>query len=38
VLKIALEGPLPEFREEAVQPLPAVPSVPPEGIPRERYS
>jgi ATP-dependent Lon protease len=35
VLKIALEGPLPELPEEAVQPIPAVPS---EGIYRERYS
>jgi ATP-dependent Lon protease len=35
VLKVALEHPLPDFPEEAVQPLPAVPA---EGIPRERYS
>ena len=34
VLKYALEQPLPEITEEAVQPIPAVP---PEGISRERY-
>src|SRR5262249_16060563 len=33
VLKIALERPLPDFPEEAVQPIPATP----EGISRERY-
>jgi ATP-dependent Lon protease len=33
VLKIALETPLPEYHEEAVQPIPT----PPEGISRERY-
>jgi ATP-dependent Lon protease len=34
VLKIALERPIPELSEETVQPIP---TVPPEGIPRERY-
>jgi ATP-dependent Lon protease len=34
VLKIALERPIPEVAEETVQPIP---TVPPEGIPRERY-
>jgi len=38
VLKLALETPLPDFPEEAVQAIPAVPAVPSEGIPRERYS
>jgi ATP-dependent Lon protease len=36
VLKIALEGPLPEYSEETVQQ--PIPAVQPEGIPRERYS